>query len=304
MQAITLNKPLRARCRPRFTPAGIVLFFFLTIYALSMLLLMLWALTAALKDQNQFLDSPIGFPTEKWFFSNFADVFRLFECKIDLAGGGSGTVGMGMLALNSVLYAGGGALVATLGRCVTAYVVSKFDFKINKVIYAIVIVAMILPIVGSAVSELRLMRAIGLYDTIVGSYIQKAQFLGLYFLVFHDAFKGVSKEYAEAAYMDGAGEFGIFFRIMLPLVRTVFLTVFLMFFIEYWNDYQTPLLYLPSHPTIMYAVQRLSNSLTSALNTIPMRMATCMIVVLPLLAIFVIFGNKIMGDVTAGGVKE
>ncbi len=233
--------------------------------------------------------------------------FQNFEAKVtflqgDLIGQ-TLPINMTGLIVYSLEYAVGCAFVGTFFKCVTAYVVSKFDLRLNKIIYGTVIVTMMIPIVGSAASELTLMQRLGLYDTMFGAWLQKSTFLGLYFLVFFDSFRALPKDYTEAATLDGAGEFTIFFKIMFPLVKTTFIMVFLLLFIEYWNDYQTPLLFMPTHPTLMFAIQQLSGSGKEVLSTTPMRMACCVIVVIPLTILFVAFSDKIMGNLTVGGVK-
>ena len=163
---------------------------------------------------------------------------------------------------------------------------------------------MILPIIGSAPAEIDLFRNLGLYDSIIGNWIQKFHFLGMYFLVFTAAFEVIPKDFAEAAYMDGASEFKLFTKIMFPIVSTVFTTVLLINFIGLWNDYQTPMLYLPTHPTLAYGVFDLSRTTINELNNVPARMAGCVILLVPILIIFIDFRKKIMGNLTLGGVKE
>jgi ABC-type glycerol-3-phosphate transport system permease component len=120
--------------------------------------------------------------------------------------------------------------------------------------------------------------------------------------VYYCTFKSISWEYAEEAIMDGAGHFKIMTGIMFPLAKNTISTIFILMFIGFWNDYQTPLLYLPTHPTVMYATQQLSTKGESGYGT-PMRMASCIVVAIPLIVIFSIFSDKIMGDLTVGGVK-
>ncbi|MDE6372992.1 MAG: ABC transporter permease subunit, partial [Clostridia bacterium] len=158
--------------------------------------------------------------------------------------------------------------------------------------------------VGSAPSEIRILRLFGMYDTIWGNWIQKFHFLGMYFLVFFARFKSLSNEYMEAAYVDGASELQVLTRVMLPLVKTVFATVFLIKFVEYWNDYQTPLLYMPSYPTLAVGVYNLSYTTVGVMSYTPMRMAACIILLVPIFVLFIIFKDKLMGNLTAGGVKE
>ena len=162
---------------------------------------------------------------------------------------------------------------------------------------------MMIPIVGSYPSEINMLQKLGLYNTLVGAWIQKANFLGMYYLVFYAAFKGLAKDYSEAAEMDGASEFTVMTRIMLPLVRNAYFTVFLVKFVEFWNDYQIPLLYLPSRPTLSYGLYYVSNYTANMISTVPMRMAGCIIILIPILVLFIAFNDKLMGNITLGGVK-
>ena len=180
----------------------------------------------------------------------------------------------------------------------------RFNFKFNAVIKGIVIVTMILPIIGSAPAEIQLLRDLKLYDSIIGNWIQKFHFLGMYFLVFSAAFEVIPKDFAEAAYMDGASEFKLLTKVMFPMVSTIFTTIMLINFIALWNDYQTPMLYLPSHPTLAYGIFDLSRSTLDGMNNVPTRMAGCVILLVPILIIFIAFRKKIMGNITLGGVKE
>ena len=293
-----------------FSPFTTILFACPFLYATSMVLLFVWALFTALKSNMEFLENPLWLPQGNilsWEWSNFQRVFKELYVPVSYQSGpyaGLSNVKVNLMGLvtYSVLYAMGSAFVGVLAKCVTAYVVSRFDFRIGKIIYGAVIVTMMLPIVGSAPSEMAITQALGIYDTFIGAWIQKASFIGLYFLIFFDSFRFIPKDYVEAATLDGAGEFTIFFKIMLPLVKNTFTMIFLLLFIEYWNDYQTPLLYLPTHPTVMYATQQLPKRQESGFEQ-PMRMACCIIVAIPIVFLFCIFSNKIMGDLTVGGVK-
>ena len=81
-------------------------------------------------------------------------------------------------------------------------------------------------------------------------------------------------------------------------------TIMLIKFIEFWNDYQTPVLFMPTHPTLAYGVFTMSHSTDQKLSNDPARLASCMILAIPLLILFIAFRNKILGNVSMGGVKE
>lgn len=281
---------------------NVLLFVILAIYSISMIYPMFWAVITSVKEQYDFLDNVLGLPT-KVITENFATVIEYFEVPAQ-----NGDIqefhGFWKMFLNTILYVGGCSLTATLIPCITAYATAKFpQKKMSSIIYGIVIVTMMIPIVGSYPAEIDMLQKLGLYNTLVGTWIQKANFLGMYFLVFHAAFKGLAKDYSEAAEIDGANEFTVMTRIMLPLVKNAFFTVFLVKFVEFWNDYQMPLLYLPSRPTLSFGLYYISNNTANMISTVPMRMAGCIVILIPIVIIFSIFSDKLMGNITLGGVK-
>ena len=111
---------------------------------------------------------------------NFQRALKLLYAPVP-SGQGSRNVLIPELALNSIFYALGCAFFQTLCCCLMAYVTQRFDWKICKIIYSVVIITMILPIIGAMPSELRILKAIGLYDSIPGGWLLRANFLGVYF---------------------------------------------------------------------------------------------------------------------------
>lgn len=281
---------------------NVVLFVVLAIYTLSMLYPMFWAIITSVKEQYDFLDNVLGLPS-KVMIENLGTVFEYFSAPAQ-KGGIQEQHGFWQMFVNTILYVGGSATTATLIPCITAYAIAKFPHKkMSSIIYGIVIVTMMIPLVGSYPAEINMLQRLGIYNTLLGAWIQKANFLGVYFLVFHAAFRGLAKDYSEAAEIDGASEFAVMTKIMLPLVKNAFFTVFLVKFVEFWNDYQMPLLYLPSRPTLSYGLYYVSNYTANMISTVPLRMAGCIIILIPILVLFIAFSDKLMGNITLGGVK-
>ena len=283
-----------------------VLFAGLAVYAAILLCITLWGIGSSLKTIENFNEDKAGFPSGapwRWAWNNFTYVFENFFITVTNTSGVK-KVWLENMLVNTPLYAGGGAFLQAFVPCFVAYLTAKFPYKFSKVVYMIVIVAITLPIVGADPSAIKLMQDLGLYDTIAGNWIQKFNFLGMYFLVFYATFKGIPNDYAEAAYVDGASETCVYFKVIFPLVVNTFLTVFLIKFIELWNDYQSPLLYLPSHPTLALGVYTLTSTTLQGFNNVPVRMATCVIMVIPVLILFVAFKDKLLKNVSMGGIKE
>ena len=198
-----------------------------------------------------------------------------------------------------------GALIYALMPAFTAYLCAKYDYKLSGVLIAVYTLMMCMPIVGSAPFELTFLRNVGLYDSIWGNYIQKMTGGGMYFFVYLAFFKGLSDTYREAASIDGASEGRIMLSVYFPLALKIISTVFLIQFVALWNDYQTPLLYLPTHPTIGYAVYYISyESFNPEFYHTPVQVAGLMLLALPIIVLFVVFKERLMGDISLGGIKE
>ncbi len=211
---------------------------------------------------------------------------------------------------NSLAYAVGCAFFATACPCLTAYVVAKFGKKYPKLnIYTtIVLVCMIIPIVGSTPSEIRVAKAVGTYGSIFGLWIMKGYFIGMYFLIFQATFKGMPDGYAEAAKIDGAGHFTVFFKIYLPLTVKMFATIMLIQGVAFWNDYQTPLLYLnsvtSSHTLALFLYNLRFASQDKWFTFVPGLLAATMLLAIPILLVFIFLNKYIMGNLSLGGLKE
>ncbi len=286
--------------REQFNVLTVILLILLIVYTISLFLPLLWGFISSFKDRLEFRTNVIGLP-KQWVW-NYAEVYDMYKIPVATPEG-QVDVGVGTMFLNGFLYAIGCAFTATLVPCITAYMCAKFNYKFSNLIYAIVIVVMILPIVGSTPSEIQLAKSLGLFDQIWGLWLMKANFLGLYFLVFYAMFKSLPNAFAEAARVDGAGNFTILCRVALPLARNTFFTVLLVNFIQFWNDYQTPLIYLPSHPTIAQGMFEMSRTNINGMSSIPMRMAASMMMVIPILVLFSIFQKRLLGNLTVGGIK-
>ena len=278
----------------------IVLFSVLAVYMLLTLLPILWAVIASFKDSNEFYDNVLGFPTKlpgKHLFSNYTDAYRLLTYtttkmdKVDVWG----QVG------NSLLYVGGCTITATITPCIVAYIVARYKYKFLNVLYMIVIVTMALPIVCSLPSEVRMAKALGFYQEFWGLWLMKANFLGTYFLVFHAQFTMIPKDYTEAAKVDGASSFRIMSQIIMPLAWSTISTVMVLNFVMYWNDYQTPLIYLETKPVLAIGIYSFYSSYRVTNNAV--KLAGLIMLTIPIVILFIIFQNKLMANLSIGGIK-
>ena len=208
-------------------------------------------------------------------------------------------------SIYTIVYAGIGALCSTFMPMFMGYLCSMYRNKVSSIIYAVVLFVIATPIVGATPATVNLMRSIRLYDTFIGEFIRRSTFTNMYFLIFFAYFTGLSSGFSEAAEIDGASQLSIMFRIYLPLAMNIFFTVYLMIFVAYWNDFTTPMMFLPSKPTLSYAIYYKTTIDTgSEFNRLPRRMSALMVFAIPIIVIFTIFNKRLMTNLTMGGVKE
>lgn len=289
----------------QFGIPGRVALGFLLVYSAVMLFPLVWALMSTFKFQDDFISNALGLPSSEfgWTFKNYKTAFVQFYMAVGVE---RTKVYMENMFLNSVLYAGGCAFFATLTPCIVSYLTTKYRFRFGKVVYATVIVTMIIPIVGSLPSEYSLVTALNFKDNFLAMWFMKCNFLGTYFLVFYAAWKAVPNDFIEAGRIDGISEFNILLKVMLPMMYTTFGIIFVLNFINFWNDYQTPMLYMPSKPTIAYGLYDLYNGQGAQRNDVAtdvVKLTLASVVMLPIVTVFILLKDKLVGNLTVGGIK-
>ena len=326
-----------------FTPLTIVLLVFLCIYCLSLFYLLAWGLfTSSKVNEEVFKVDPSSFLwdydayIEKWQeggrrytkyitalnraldemggnkwllpFHTYKNIFTEFVVDTDpMPGMPSREVTMPQMYLYSLLYAGGCAIAATFVPCITAYACARFNYTFSRIVHTTVIIVMMIPIVGSLPSEIKMAQATGVMNEIWGLWIMRANFLGLYFLVFYDVCKALPTSFSEAAKIDGANNFQIFFQIAMPLIKNTFMTILLIKFIAFWNDYQAAMVFMPSYPTVAFGLNRIMNINADSTRynhqMIPARLSAVVMTATPVCILFAIFQKRLLGNLTVGGVK-
>ncbi len=273
-----------------------VAFIFLLVYSISLVIPTLWMLMNSFKDGTEYALDIVGATTqrlpEKWLISNYLDVYQ--NIKID-------NVSFLEMLANSAYF----IIIGALGlywQAAVAYVLSKYEFKANKYIYATAIFCMTLPIMGNTAASLKLNASLGIYDNLLAPIVTSAAgAFGFNFLLLYGFFKNVSSEYMEAASIDGASHFAIFWHVMFPQAMPMLSTFFILHAISAWADYATPMLYFPSHPNVAYGLYLVSNELTR--GDMPSYFAALVLSALPVLILFAVCSDKIMKNYSIGGLK-
>ncbi len=269
-----------------------IMFVFFIIYGFSLIYPLIWALINSFKTQVEYDISSFKLP-EKPTLQAYVNVFTMLK---------NNDTNMVESIWNSIWMSFLSTFLGLVASSLTAYVVSKYRFKMSGFIYGLAIFIQIIPLVGGVTGMYNL-----IWNTLqIGDkplLIWPIWFGGFSFsfLMLYSAFKSVPWSYAESAFIDGAGHFKTFIKIMLPSVKPVLSSLFVVNFIGAWNDYMTSYLYIPSYKPLAYNVYALQSDATRI--SYPVYLAVIVISVIPTIILFVSFQKLIMENTTTGGLK-
>lgn len=269
-----------------------IIFGFFAAYVITLIYPFFWIFINSIKSEQEFTTNFSGLPMQI-IFKNYYDALMMTNAN-----------NTNMLAMfgNSLFLVTASTLLTVIFSSCSAYVMSKYNFRGKSVIFAVVIFSMILPIVGTMPVMLKLFKDMGIWNTPISIIFIYSGAFGTNFLLLYSFFKNISWTYAEAAQIDGAGNFKIFARIMMPLALPAVLSVFVLTWIGLWNEYMIPRVFLPSMPTIAVGLFEISDQLRLS-NNYTIMFASIIISLIPIIVVFVAFQKTIMTNTVAGGLK-
>lgn len=263
--------------------------------------MILWGLGISLADENWYLDNPSAFFPLKLDFSNYAKALEKFTFE-SYVNGELVTTNYFTLIWNSLWFSIGMTATKMIATVFFAYAVARFEFPGRKFLYAFIVLQMMLPIYGQTAANYQLLDSLGLVDSPLFLIGQGAGH-GMYFLIVYAFFRNLPAGFAEAAKIDGAGPFTVFFKVMLPQARPIIVSLSVMQFISAWNSYDVPLLYLPSYPTLSTALYLYKDNMFQLGLSTPTYFAGMLISIIPVAVLFLVFNKQIMNNISIGGMK-
>ena len=269
---------------------GLIFALFL-IYALTLIFPFIWCFYNSFKTNREFFKDVWSFPTT-WKFSNWVDAFKLSVNGVKIPG----------MFLNSLFITSASTIISIFMSSMTAYIIAKYPFKGSNTFYVTALLLMMIPSVGSMAAVYKMYTDSGLYNTYLGLLIGAFGGFGSSFILLYGFFKNLSWSYAEAAFVDGANHYDVFFRIMLPMAIPGLAAVAILSAIGVWNDYFTVYMYAPNKVTIAVGLQGLVNKMQFGANY-PLLFAVLIMSITPVILVFAVFQKKIMANTTLGGLK-
>lgn len=269
-----------------------IIFVLFTAIAASYLYVLFWCFMSGTKTHTEVVLTPFALP-EKWHFSHYIEVFDVMNVN------GSGFFTM---FLNSVYFSVVGGFLTTMSSMTLAYVTAKYKFRGSGFFFTGSLIMILLPIYGQGGSMYVLLKNLGFLNSRLMIFSSLGG-MGMNYMYFHAFFQNLSWSYAEAAQLDGASDYGIFFKVMLPLALPMFGAIFLMVWLAEWNNYGSALLYLPQMPTLAVGMYLFRDDMYQFART-DMLWAGSFLISLPPLILFIFFSNTLMSNISLGGIKE
>ncbi|MCR2804609.1 carbohydrate ABC transporter permease [Paenibacillus soyae] len=249
----------------------------------------IWMVSSAFKFENDVMRFPI-----EWIPETINVVYNFKAVWM-------GNVPFYLFYWNSIKVALTVTLITLVFSSMAAYSFTKLQFKGRDLVFLLLISYMIIPAQATLIPRFMLIRWMGLYDTHAALILM--DMFSIYFTFLLRQFMlGVNNDFIEAAKIDGAGYFRIFWSIMLPLCRPVLATVAIIKFIWTWNDYQNPLIFLLDKKlyTIQLGMALFRDDYT---NNYAIMMMASLSAIIPLLIVFVILQRQVINGIALGGVK-
>lgn len=245
-------------------------------------------LTAS-KNKTESAERLFTLPTEWHFFSNLVEVLERNNYLLPRA------------FLNSLILTVCAVALITVLSAMVGYVLQRRRSRWNKLVNFFVLAGLIIP--SAVVPTIWVLQGLGLFKTMPGLILVHVAF-GLPFsiLLFSAFMTTIPRDLDEAAIIDGAGPFKLFFRVIFPLMRPVTVTIVVVQSVFVFNNFDFALYYLPGdeNATVQLTLFNYQAQSVSAWNLLFMAV---LVITIPLLIMYVIFNRQIVAGMTAGAVK-
>jgi ABC-type glycerol-3-phosphate transport system permease component len=251
-----------------------------------------WMVSVSLHDVRGVFEQPFNWVPAPPLWENYPEVMTL--------------VPFGRYFLNTVFVTGLVLVGTVLSSSLVAYGFSRIRFHGRNVLFALCLSTMMLPGQVTMIPLYILFSKIGWVDTLWPLIVPSFFGAPFYIFLLRQFFLTIPREYDEAALLDGASRFRIYWSIILPLARPALITVAVFAFIGTWNDFFTPLIYInsPEHATLTLGLNMLKSQIVgTGMTQWHLLMAAAVMVMVPNILLFTIAQRYLVKGIAMGGLR-
>ncbi|MGW0085071.1 carbohydrate ABC transporter permease [Streptomyces sp. NPDC003393] len=274
------NRALATAWRITVTVAAVAL-------AFAVLLPIIWMVLASFRPENDIVTSPPTLWPRAFTLANYREIWHA----IPFAG----------LYRNTVVFAGSVTIISLFFDSMAAYALARLEFKGRNVVFVTILIMLMMPFQITLVPLYDQLNHLGLVNTFAGLIVPRAtNAFGIFFL--RQFFLSLPRDMEEAARIDGASEWRIYWQIVLPLARPALLTLGLFHFQYNWNDLLWPLIMTSnnSHATLPAG---LSLFMGQHVTQYGMLMAGAVLSLLPVILFFLLIQRSFVQGIATTGIK-
>jgi ABC-type glycerol-3-phosphate transport system permease component len=275
--------------QPRWLKA--VLYLVVIMACLFFILPVVWTGISSLKPESDIQSYPPAWIPRELTLSNYRTVLTKFPYFTWMA--------------NSLIVAVAGTLGILIASTMAAYAMARFHFRGRRLLYQTIIVMLLVPIQAYVIPLYLMAGKMDLLNTLQGLILPSVANVTSIFIL-HAFFRELPMELEEAARIDGAGEFRIFWQIMLPLSGPALSTVTILTFIANWNAFLWPLLAVRQDimKTLPVAISQYWGSVNqNASFQYGTALAACSMAVLPTLVVYFALQRYFVAGIASSGIK-
>lgn len=251
-----------------------------------------WVLAASFR-QGAGLLSPTFFPKD-WTLNNFINLFKVTSNRKYV-----------LWIWNTLQIAVLNMVLSTFFTLITAYSLSRFRFRMRKPLMNISLILGMFPGFMAMVAIYLILNLMGLIGNKWALLLVYSAGSGLGFFVAKGYFDSIPTELDEAAKLDGASQFRVFFQIFLPIAKPILIYTALMAFMAPWSDYILAGLILrnPSDMTVAVGLYNMTADTSSMLNNFTMFAAGSILVAIPIVILYISLQRFMIEGISSGAVK-
>jgi len=255
--------------------------------AIAMIGPFVWQILTAFKSQPETTSVPPSLLPREWLWSNFADVFT--------------SLPFGRQLVNSLVVAG----TVTVGQLVFcalgAYAFARLEFRGRELLFALFLSVLMVPKQLLVLPQYQIMSALDLLNSLPALILPGA-FSAFGTFLLRQFFATIPKDFEEAAVLDGAGPFRIFFSVMLPLVKPALAALAVITVMHSWNDLLWPLV-VNTAPTSMPISAGLTSLQGQEWTNYPVLMAGALMASIPMLLAYLVLQRRFVQGIALSGTK-
>nr|WP_308129311.1 carbohydrate ABC transporter permease [Actinoplanes polyasparticus] len=243
----------------------------------------------AVKSRQEASRLDFSWPSQFHLVQNFVDVVQARDYMLIIA------------FINSTILTVASVAILVVLSAMVAFVLQRRRTRWTGLVNFLVLSGLIIP--PAVVPTIWVLQKLGLFRTMPGLILIEVAFgLSFCILLFRAFIATIPRELDEAAIIDGAGPMRLFFRVILPLLRSVIITVVVVQSVTVFNDFVNPLYFLPGdqNATVQLTLYNFSSAYSTQYNLLFMDI---LLITIPPLIMFLFFNKRIVAGMTAGAVK-